>query len=214
MPISLTAPSISLSSSAALASLIGDETGTGVVVFNNTPTLITPVLGAATGTSVVLSAQAQAATLIGTTSITSPLLIGGSANGQALTIKPTTGTGTSGSDIIFQVGNNGGTEVFRFLSTGQQKLMGGMRYNRKAQSGTYQILNTDYYVAYTGSGGHTITMPAPTVVGETYLIKNAGTGSFTLAGNGANIFGASTYSMATAETLRITYNGTIWETNN
>lgn len=39
-------------SSANLASAVTDETGTGGLVFANTPTLITPVLGAATGTSI------------------------------------------------------------------------------------------------------------------------------------------------------------------
>lgn len=50
-------------SSANLISAITDETGTGALVFANTPTLVTPVLGAATGTSVVLSAGAQSASL-------------------------------------------------------------------------------------------------------------------------------------------------------
>jgi hypothetical protein len=38
--------------SAGLASSLDDETGTGVAVFNDTPTLVTPVLGAATATSI------------------------------------------------------------------------------------------------------------------------------------------------------------------
>jgi hypothetical protein len=42
-------------SSAELAGLISDETGTGALVFANTPTLVTPNIGAATGTSLVLS---------------------------------------------------------------------------------------------------------------------------------------------------------------
>jgi hypothetical protein len=41
--------------SAELASVISDETGTGALVFANTPTLVTPNIGAATGTSLVLS---------------------------------------------------------------------------------------------------------------------------------------------------------------
>lgn len=41
--------------SAQLAGVISDETGTGSLVFANTPTLITPVIGAATGTSLQLS---------------------------------------------------------------------------------------------------------------------------------------------------------------
>ena len=42
-------------SSANLATLVSDETGTGALVFANTPTLVTPVLGAATGTSLAAS---------------------------------------------------------------------------------------------------------------------------------------------------------------
>lgn len=42
-------------SSANLVTAITDETGTGALVFANTPTLVTPVIGAATGTSVNLT---------------------------------------------------------------------------------------------------------------------------------------------------------------
>ena len=41
--------------SAELAGVISDETGSGALVFANTPTLVTPVLGAATATSVGLA---------------------------------------------------------------------------------------------------------------------------------------------------------------
>ena len=41
--------------SSELAGVLSDETGTGALVFANTPTLITPDIGAATGTSLVLS---------------------------------------------------------------------------------------------------------------------------------------------------------------
>jgi hypothetical protein len=41
--------------SAELAGVISDETGSGALVFANTPTLVTPALGAATGTSLALS---------------------------------------------------------------------------------------------------------------------------------------------------------------
>ena len=42
-------------SSSELAGVLSDETGTGALVFANTPTLVTPNIGAATGTSLVLS---------------------------------------------------------------------------------------------------------------------------------------------------------------
>lgn len=41
--------------SAELAGVISDETGSGALVFANTPTLVTPVLGAATATSITAS---------------------------------------------------------------------------------------------------------------------------------------------------------------
>ena len=47
--------------SAQLATLISDETGSGALVFATTPTLVTPVLGLARGTSVMLSANIGAA---------------------------------------------------------------------------------------------------------------------------------------------------------
>jgi hypothetical protein len=42
-------------SSSNLAATVTDETGTGALVFANTPTLVTPNIGAATGTSLTLS---------------------------------------------------------------------------------------------------------------------------------------------------------------
>lgn len=44
-----------LVNSAGLAAALSDETGAGLVVFNTSPTLVTPNIGAATGTSVTLS---------------------------------------------------------------------------------------------------------------------------------------------------------------
>lgn len=47
-------------SSANLRTALTDETGTGAAVFANTPTLVTPVIGAATGTSAVLTGSLTA----------------------------------------------------------------------------------------------------------------------------------------------------------
>lgn len=49
-----------ISTSAAVAGAVGDETGTGALVFANTPTLVTPALGAATATSVAATAALTA----------------------------------------------------------------------------------------------------------------------------------------------------------
>lgn len=57
-------------SSANLASALTDETGTGAAVFANTPTLVTPNIGAATGTSVNLTGGATAAAFSCTAPVT------------------------------------------------------------------------------------------------------------------------------------------------
>ena len=79
--------------SAQLATAISDETGTGVVVFNNSPTLITPTLGAALATSI------NGLTI---SSSTGTLTI---ANGKTLTASNTlTFTGTDTSSVAFGAG--------------------------------------------------------------------------------------------------------------
>lgn len=81
--------------SAELAGVISDETGTGALVFANTPTLVTPVLGVATATSinkVAITAPASSATLT-------------IADGKTLTASNTlTFTGTDTSSVAFGTG--------------------------------------------------------------------------------------------------------------
>jgi hypothetical protein len=90
-------------SSAELAGVISDETGTGALVFANTPTLVTPNIGVATGTSLVLSGDLTVngtTTTINSTEITiddKNLVLGGvatptdaGADGGGLTLKGTT----------------------------------------------------------------------------------------------------------------------------
>jgi hypothetical protein len=58
---------LSTPSSANLAAAVTDETGTGALVFSNTPTLVTPVIGVATATSVnkvAITAPATSSTLV------------------------------------------------------------------------------------------------------------------------------------------------------
>ena len=81
--------------SAQLATAISDETGTGVVVFSNTPTLVTPVLGVASATSinkVTITAPATGSTLT-------------IADGKTFTASNTlTLTGTDTSTVAFGAG--------------------------------------------------------------------------------------------------------------
>ena len=84
-----------VATSAQLATALTDETGTGVVVFSNTPTLVTPVLGVATATSinkVTITTPATGSTLT-------------IADGKTLTASNTlTFTGTDASSVAFSAG--------------------------------------------------------------------------------------------------------------
>ena len=82
--------------SSELAGKISDETGTGALVFANTPTLVTPVLGVATATSinkVTITAPATSATLT-------------ISNGAALTVSGNVTLSSSGSCALTLGGNN------------------------------------------------------------------------------------------------------------
>ena len=89
-----------VATSAQLAAAITDETGTGLVVFNNSPSLITPTIGVATATSinkVTITAPATSAVLT-------------IADGKTLTASNTlTFTGTDASSVAF---GTGGTVVY------------------------------------------------------------------------------------------------------
>jgi hypothetical protein len=89
-------------SSANLASAVTDETGTGALVFANTPTLVTPELGAATGTSIAFpDALAGSATATAGTSAT--------------TIDTWSATTYSAAKYIVQMKKSGNIEVIEML---------------------------------------------------------------------------------------------------
>jgi hypothetical protein len=104
--------------SAQLATAISDETGTGVVVFSNTPTLVTPVLGVATATSinkVTLTTPATGSTLT-------------IADGKTLTASNTlTFTGTDTSSVAFSAGGTVAyvaNKLSAFAATSSSELAG------------------------------------------------------------------------------------------
>lgn len=89
--------------SSQLAGVISDETGSGALVFADTPTLVTPVLGVATATSinkVAITAPATSATLT-------------IADGKTLTASNTiTFTATDGSTLAIGAGGTLGSAAY------------------------------------------------------------------------------------------------------
>jgi hypothetical protein len=78
--------SADIDTSSELAAILTDETGTGASVFANTPTLITPNIGAATGTSLALSGAASSASLAvsGNATVGGSITVGGVEFGTTL----------------------------------------------------------------------------------------------------------------------------------
>jgi hypothetical protein len=107
-----------VATSAQLRSAVSDETGTGSLVFANTPTLVTPVLGAATATSVVASAGLVSTGAFG----------GTFSGGIVLDYSGSTGRISVGSGSGIALYNNTDTTrqaIFAVGSTGAVTLLGG-----------------------------------------------------------------------------------------
>jgi hypothetical protein len=115
-------------SSANLASAVSDETGTGALVFANSPTLVTPALGTPsalvgtniTGTAAGLSIGGNAATATAaTTSTTSTNVSGGTASVTTLTTSSTvTHNGGTANGVAYLNGS-------KVLTTGSALTFGG-----------------------------------------------------------------------------------------
>lgn len=140
--------------SAQLAGVISDETGTGVAVFGTAPTF--------------------------TTSITDPLIIGGTGAGSSHSIQSTSGVGTT-DFINFLVGNNGATEAMRINTSGAVSI------------GT------------TTSFGSKFNVGGGVSVGTSYVGTAAPTNGAIIQGNVA--IGTSTSSTSPAFTLQVNANG-------
>lgn len=117
--------------SAQLAGVISDETGSGALVFATSPTLTTPVLGAATGTSLALTGGSLTAR---STATRDAVIISGRAGGTSsfgVTITPTTLTASrtvtlANGNTTLQAGTmaiTGGT-LAQFAATTSSQLRG------------------------------------------------------------------------------------------
>jgi hypothetical protein len=134
-------------SSANLAAALTDETGTGANVFANTPTLVTPVLGAATGTSISLSSfsavSAAAPTIASATTIaptTRIVFISGTT--AVVTITAAAPISTGGGTITLIP-----TGIFTWTTAGNIALAGTAVVS-KALTMTYDATTTKWYPSY------------------------------------------------------------------
>jgi len=135
-------------SSANLRTALTDETGTGSAVFATTPTLTTPVIGAATGTSLVLSSfsavTAVAPTVASATTIapTTPIAFVSGTTAVVTITAPSLISAGGGSIILIPTG------VFTWTTAGNIALAGTAVVS-KALTMTYDVTTTKWYPSYT-----------------------------------------------------------------
>jgi hypothetical protein len=134
-------------SSANLRAALTDETGTGSAVFATTPTLTTPVIGAATGTSLALSSfsavSAAAPTIASATTIapTTPIVfVSGTTAVVNITAAAPISTGGGTITLI-------PTGAFTWTAAGNIAVLGTAVVNR-ALTMTYDATTTKWYPSY------------------------------------------------------------------
>jgi len=191
-------------SSANLLSALTDETGTGVVVFSTSPTLVTPILG--TPTSATLT---NATGLPLTTGVTGQLPV---ANGGTGTATPSivagtnvTVTGTWPNQTIASSGGSGGGVAYTAVKTAN-----------------YTAANNDGVLTNTTGGAFTVTLPSTPSVGNIVLVIDSfsqwgtnnltvdPTGSIKIAGNTA---GDTLVCDITGATVTLVYTGATYGWN-
>jgi hypothetical protein len=149
-------------SSANLRAAVTDETGTGALVFANTPTLVTPVLGVATATSVNKMAITAPAT-------SSTLAV---ADGKTFTVNHSlTLAGTDTTTMTFPatsatIARTDAAQAF----TGNQTFNGAIIGTVQALSGPGAVNVTQLTTAFTSTGtGDALTL-ADGVAGQLKMI--------------------------------------------
>lgn len=167
-------PEISLQVYNKKASMTGGGIGfwywDGTKWIRNTPGLGADSLVIGSGTSSHLYNLQVTGTAGVTSSLTTPLIVGGSGAGSTITYKTTTGSGTTDAHI-FKVGTNGATEAMRILNNGRIGI-GTASPNEfvEINGGNVRINNTN--------GGEGIRFRSTSGTGNKtalYFVNNAGT---------------------------------------
>jgi hypothetical protein len=169
--------------SANLITAMTDETGSGALVFANTPTLVTPVIGAATGTSLVLSSTLNvggAATITGTLTANGTAALNDNvtvAAGKTFTV------GTGATTLGGTLGVTGATTLSSTLTAGTSTLTSLSVTNNETVGGTLGVTGATTLSSTLTAGTSTLTSLSVTnneTVGGTLGVTGATTLSSTL----------------------------------
>ena len=208
-------------SSANLAAAVTDETGTGALVFANTPTLVTPNIGAATGTSVNLSGNA---TVGGTLTVNGA---GGLSIGADTTLSRYDANqlrfSSSSSYALFQVKGSTGSYVDFYASNGTTRngsvgteQAGTMYVGTRVASST--ILITNGSDALTINSSQNATFAGTVSIPSTTASTTTSTGALVVSGGvgvgGAINAGGTLRVVGSSQIVRVRHDAAIIDFNN
>jgi hypothetical protein len=185
--------------SSQLAGIISDETGSGALVFANTPTLVTPVLGVATATSINGTTIPSSSTLVTTTStqtlssktLTSPK--------ETTTTTATAATGTINYDVTTQA-----DLYYTTAATGNFVL--NFRANSSVSLNSYMSTGETVTLVFRNTNGSTAYYPTAIQVDGSSLTKGTNLfwqgGTAPTSGNSSSI---DVYTVAITKTATNTF---------
>lgn len=194
---SLTLAQFAATTSAQLAGVLSDETGTGLAVFGTSPTLTTPVIGAATGTSLNVTGAltGQGGISCGLLNTTSCVITGfGSTSGSATITWPAV-AGTANNSILFSntIQSSGGVTANGQIIAGLNQAIGITTRSLVASSadGVWNLTNnaSNGFTKLTLGPG-TSSFPALCPSGTTVLVGLANGTCTTLSPLTASAFNA------------------------
>jgi hypothetical protein len=147
-------------SSANLRAAMTDETGTGVLVFNNTPTLITPNIGAATGTSLAVTG---AVTSSGTAGVGYATGAGGTVTQGSSRTTGVTINKTSGAITLFSAAGTTAATTFT-VTNSTVAATDVIILNQKSGTDLYDLMVTavgagSFNITFRTTGGTTTEQP-------------------------------------------------------
>ena len=147
-------------SSANLAAALTDETGTGANVFANTPTLVTPVIGAATGTSLAVTA---AVTSSGTAGVGYATGAGGTVTQGTSRTTGVTLDKTTGAITLFSAAGSATAATFT-VTNSTVAATDVIILNQKSGTDLYDLMVTavaagSFNITFRTTGGTTTEQP-------------------------------------------------------
>jgi hypothetical protein len=174
--------------SANLISAMTDETGAGALVFANTPTLVTPVIGAATGTSLSLTGNLSAAagtfsstlsagaSTLASASITNNATVGGTlgvTGATTLAALTTTGAATFSGTVAIPTGSALNKVLTSDASGNATWKSAYSAISSKTVNYTLTLDDNYIIVGSASTTGKTFTLPtAVGCAGKEFTIKN------------------------------------------